>query len=630
MSEHVRDLGELGLYADTLRKEVANSVLEGAQKARALRRLALIAPEQAERWAALSGADPDHGMRFLARALRIAPGDYRLHVNRANRWLRSGAVERCNLSLRRAALLQPGLARVYKTLGAITSLRERNLRLLSQHWVAGGTLDGAVAMAERLMGAERVSEALRLVEFVLANSPLEANAWRIRALLLQMRRDAEGSQQSHFRSLICNPASDTAYLAATAFFLECSAYRVTRSLLSCARVLAPESLAVRINLGALYEREGRPESALNVARQVLLLQPHSAERYFTCSSRMYDCGRFAEAGALQQRCSLIAPKDRRFHNNAAILALKAGDYQAGLKLYEDRFYAPKPPSMRERTLKPPKSFDLPLWEPGAGGRQRVLLWAEQGLGDEIWGLSYLTALAGREEEFAVECDERLIPLLRRTFPAIRTFPRRPEPDFDWTAFDRQMPLLSLPYRLGLANMPSPGGWLRLDPDGVSSIRRRFAGEPGARIAGIAWKSIKPLPHRSFSIELERFAGLADVPDLRVLPLQYDMTDRERDALVDMFGRDRLVLPDFDVRDDLVALATAIAGSDLLVTIAAALVPLAGAVGTSSIVLLRNVQQDWRYGYSGVSSPWLPGAILLRPPASESGQEIGDALTAALS
>ncbi|WP_420402516.1 tetratricopeptide repeat protein [Nisaea sp.] len=625
MSENARNVDGIGRYAERLGKRLVESALVGAQKTCVVRRLALIAPEQAGRWAALSDSDWDPDRSFLSRALQIAPGDYRLHVNRANQWLRSGEIERSRLSLKRAALLEPGLGRAYNTLGAVASSRNQTLRQLSKHWVAGGTHEAGMAMAERLKDADRVTEALRLADRVLAQSPLEADAWRLRAILMQMRLEPDESRRCHYRSMICNPSSDSAYIAAASHFLECDALKAAGSLLGFSQLLDPGSLAARVNLGGLHEREGRPELALSIARQVLLFQPHSADRYFSCSTAMYGCGHFAEARVLQERCSLIAPHDKRFRNNMAILALKSGQYQTGLELYEDRFHAPKPMNMWARTLKPPASFDLPLWDPERRGRQRVLLWGEQGLGDEIWGLSYLTALAGRQETFAVECDERLVPIMRQAFPEIGTFPRRREPDFDWSSFDSQMPILSLPLRLGLTRTETPGGWLRIDPGAVSLARRQFAGDPPDKIVGISWKSIKPLRHRSFAIELDRFAGLADIDHLKIVPLQYDMNDREWQTLIDFFGRDRVVRPKFDVRNDLFSLSAAIAGLDCLVTVAAALVPLAGAVGTSSVVLLRNVQQDWRYGYSGSSSPWLPGATFLRPPASESGDDIRNAL-----
>jgi hypothetical protein len=147
-----------------------------------------------------------------------------------------------------------------------------------------------------------------------------------------------------------------------------------------------------------------------------------------------------------------------------------------------------------------------------------------------------------------------------------------------------------------------------------------------RLVGLAWRSIKPLQHRSFEMEIERFASLSALERIRFVPLQYGMVDADRNRLEAVLGDDRIAWPEFDVRDDLEALAEALAAIDLVATIATALVPMANAVGTPSVVLLREQQKDWRYRVGAELSPVLPLSVLQWPSDATPEEALLDAVT----
>lgn len=592
------------------RLEIDN--LSEDERRETLRAMAVLRPAEAARWASLAASTPDKNLQFLGRALVAAPGDFRVHVNLSNQLLRSGEARGAKLLLRRAGILEPQLGRVYGTLAALSIGNARKWEMQARHWLADGTAAAAIGFIERQTSRGFVAEPLRVIIDLLAVLPLDAEAWRLHGVLLHKSVRSDESIKSHMRSIVCNPSTDNAYLAASALLLDLRKFGSANRMLDYAELISPHSHAAMMNRGAIFERQGRIKESLTIARKLLLLNPERGDRYFGCGSMYHEIGHFDAALKVQSRARIAAPDDLRFRNNLAVLLLKLGRYQEGFEAYEERWHAPMEFFPWVRSLGPEASFDLPIWRPERESNGRVLIWGEQGIGDEIWGLSYLTALAGRSEKFTVEVDERLVPLVRRSFPAIDAIARSTDSPFNCREFDAQMPILSLPYRLGLADAPTPGDWMRVAHDRVHPVSGRALNGSEGPVIGLAWRSTKPNKHRSFGMSIERFSALRSLQSCRFLPLQYGMDEADWARLSTLFGEDRLIRPDFDVRDDLDSLANALASVDLLVTVATALVPMAGAVGTHSIVLLRDVQRDWRYRLGRKQSPLLPHTTMLWP------------------
>lgn len=585
----------------------------------------LLCPSNAERWAALAGGLPDGNRDFLARAICCRPGDFRFHANLSNRCLASGYLPRAISSLKRAAILEPGFRRAYVNMAATRSRRAASWSLLSKAWVLGADEGAGLGMAERLLLGNACDSAMEVLSRVLRLVPECSEGWRLAGIALSREGVGADAERAYCRAILLDPASDNGYVAAASHFTEKREFVRAGRLLDLAWSLVPRSAAILINRSAILERTGKYEAALRIAKQLAIRNPSNAEIYFNCGTAYHPMGEFQKALACHARAKLIVPKDLRFRNNLSHLLLKTGDLKGGFEDYEFRWYGPGEELSSVRTLYPERSFDLPIWVPGDRPTERVLVWGEQGIGDEVWGLAYLSALARREEFFSLEIDSRLVPLVKRAFPSFWVIARNPDQKPDVSDCQAQIPLLSLPHALGLETEPLAFGYLRPDKDKIQAARERMSCDPTARIIGLGWRSDKPLAQRSFAMPIDRFSCLGDFPKVRFLPLQYDLTRQEWDDLESLFGAARLIRPDFDTRNDLDSLVTAIAAVDTLATIATSLVPFAMAAGTTSSVLLRKVQVDWRYTVGSDRSTLLPGAALVWPPAETAKERFREAI-----
>ena len=90
----------------------------------------------------------------------------------------------------------------------------------------------------------------------------------------------------------------------------------------------------------------------------------------------------------------IDPGNRVTRFNLATTLLMLGNYDEGFDLYESRFEAFQGTFPRSSELDE-KIASRPRWRGEALGGKRLLVWAEQGLGDCIMMLRYLSELPGR-------------------------------------------------------------------------------------------------------------------------------------------------------------------------------------------------------------------------------------------
>ena len=175
-------------------QHLSGDAISVAQNAREQKRLTLLNPDAAGRWAALAASAPRDAVKFLTRAIILSPDDFRLYVNLSNRYLASGEALRIWGPLRAAAILFPELSRAYEYLGvlipvSVTEGDRRRLRAWS--WVCGGAAQAGVVAATRLIDMDQLEAASELLKAVISSDPLSSEAWRECALLEQKKARAD-------------------------------------------------------------------------------------------------------------------------------------------------------------------------------------------------------------------------------------------------------------------------------------------------------------------------------------------------------------------------------------------------------------------------------------------------------
>ncbi len=486
---------------------------------------------------------------------------------------------------------------------------------LKRHQEALTSFDRALAVrpdfAEAFYGRGQVlqalarhSEALSSYDRALALKPDFAEALNNRGTVLREVKQHQDALASYDRALALRPNFAEALNNRGNVLNALDRHEEALASYDRALALKPDFAEAHYNRGDALARLERHTEALASYDRALALNPDYADAINNRGTALQALGRFDEALASFERAVAVAPDHAKAHWNIAADRLSVCDFARGWKEYEWRRAVP------EYNLKAPP-FAQPVWngEHVAGG---LLVWAEQGLGDEILYAGMVPDLAGRAETVILEVDPRLVPLFRRSFPGVTVTGRGTARNE--TGIKAQIGMASLgPFlRPTLKSFPyREHGYLSADAEKTASLRARLAPQ-GERIVGLSWISKNPLLGKLKTARLRDFESLLRIPGCRFVDLQYGDTSTERRALEEEAGLRVERLDDIDNTNDLDGLAALVSACDAVVTVSNTTAHLAGALGRPTWVFApHGYARFWYWFRDRADSPWYPHLRIVR-------------------
>ena len=427
------------------------------------------------------------------------------------------------------------------------------------------------------------------------------------------------------------------------------------------------------NQGLFYFRSDAYDQALRLFRKAMLLDPGYAKalnQASICVSGFYDN---EQAETFSRRCLMVSPDHavawmnrglfakarRRLHEGIACLRravdLAGGSYpdasynlalhlfavgklEEGFKRYRDRWK-----TSIFSTDK--RDFPQPEWlGPKVAPNADLLVFMEQGMGDEVLYSWILPWVRDDCRALTVECDRRLVKTFVRTFPDITFVPRMPAETkkLKHRNFDYQFPLVQTAEfyaeRIHCQNAALTAGAdlrgrritprLRTDPVRLSHWRNYLAKAFGDRLkVGVAWRSGLRTRLRNQQYLTPEELALAMPPGVAVINLQYDHTEEEVAALTDAglrAGFTFVTPPGINLRDDLDDIFALAEGLDIVVSPLISTPWMAAAVGTPSLVFRSNENGHIWLQFSQRYIPWAPNIkLFFRSPQEPWDAPIAD-------
>jgi hypothetical protein len=307
-----------------------------------------------------------------------------------------------------------------------------------------------------------------------------------------------------------------------------------------------------------------------------------------------------------ERCGRAAiarePGNAIGHWNLAHALLTNGNYREGWAEYEWRW--------RTGLLdKEKRDWPWPEWQGEPLQGRRLLVHTEQGFGDALQFVRFLPMLKARGATLLLEAQPELVPLFAGLEGPDRLIAR----GSPFPAVDFQIPLMSLPHRLGLTleNLPTPVPYLKADRARAAQWSSWLADLAPPRI-GLCWQG-----GRGHEVDRWRSAALAELaplieaaPGASFLSLQ-KLDDRAEIAASGMAARVRSVAAQLG---DFADTAGLVANLDLVIAVDTAVGHLAGALGKPVWLLLAQAA-DFRWLWNRSDSPWYPRHRLFRQQRS---------------
>ncbi|GIL41477.1 tetratricopeptide repeat protein [Roseiterribacter gracilis] len=423
---------------------------------------------------------------------------------------------------------------------------------------------------------EALSIYLRLQELV----PSEVDVLHSIGAILYAMREFEPAMEMVRGLLEQHPTEPTIWLTAGLIAAELALWTEGRIFLEYARDLSPDDPAIRMNLGWLERCENKLEAA-------------AAE--------------YAVAMAL-------APGNVSIRFNQALVLLGLGDFAAGWEAYEART-VPASHAYVNREI------NVPVWDGKKRlRRERVLIGAEQGIGDQLHFTPDLPHLLADVENPTLEIHAKLVKLFKRTYPDLDVRPQlfRKSGDvlfagYPWIEeegiqFDTLMNIGSLPLYAWrkFGNWPArPTRMLQPDPEKVARFEERLRAFGDKPKVGFVWRSqlYSGARAEAYAAPARYRNILRDLGDATLISLQYSEPDETIEFFRNEFGVEVHHFHDIDHIDDLDTVAALISTLDFTFGAKTAPLMLGAAVGTPSLAI--HGASPWVAQLPDGFDPWMP-------------------------
>lgn len=363
-----------------------------------------------------------------------------------------------------------------------------------------------------------------------------------------------------------------------------------------ARNQHPNSCAPYSALAFIANREHRFSDAYRFAKKAVMADPLNADAHNALSFAAFHLGKWDVSIQALRDSVKINPVGFEPRMWLASQLMLQGDWTNGLALYEARLmhFNPIPADQPSK-----------LWQGESLKGMSIVLWGEQGLGDQIQFARYartLKKLYGAKT-VGIVCQPSLVQLLSMVEYVDWVVAKKEAAAGELPRHDYRIPMMSVMKHLyrdhGITGLFSPApDYLRVSDEQI----------PCKRCVGLCWKG-NPEHANDYFRSLDD-SLIADLPvslgESRNKPRKiiYQSLQHGADKEAERLGLQQLG------GNSIFQVARIIHYLDLVITVDTMTAHLAGAMGKPVWVLLP-ANPDWRWGLTGMSTPWYPSMRLFR-------------------
>jgi tetratricopeptide (TPR) repeat protein len=342
--------------------------------------------------------------------------------------------------------------------------------------------------------------------------------------------------------------------------------------------LKPDYAEAISNMGNIFKDQGKLEEAIEAYNKCISLKPDYAKAYSGLGIALKEQGKLDESITEHKKALILKPDYAQAHLNLSYALLTSDRLKEGLEEYEWRWKTPKFLSWKRHFLQP-------LWNGQTSLKgKKILLWCEQGIGDTINWSSYLPLIASQAEHCIVECQDKLIPLLERSFPNVEIKAENRNFDSQRNDFDVHLPMGSLYKHFfeEITQTPKTEAFLIPDPARVNFWKDRLKSLGKGPYIGISWKSSVVSAYRlQHYPPISEWSPILTIPDVTFINLQYVDFEEDVKAVKDELGVTVHNFDDLDQYNNIDDVAALCAALDIVVSTKVTPPFISSAVGTST-------------------------------------------------
>ena len=392
-----------------------------------------------------------------------------------------------------------------------------------------------------------------------------------------------------------NPHNSGLLATLGTLYLEINRWGLAIAFLEASMKYGRRQSDVLSNLGIAYRNTGQPDKARACLEESVKLDP-SGQALANYAGMHVESDKQDEAVVALRRAIKAEPELAIAHWNLGLIQLAQGKWDTA---WDEHEWGLKTNGMRvNRDIG-----GVPEWD-GTPGK-RVIIYGEQGIGDEIMFASMIPDMLAEGNEVILESHERLETLFKRAFPDVTVYGTREQKEPQWPANE------TADCRVSIGSL---GKFYRRSADsfpGTPYLKADAAPRGEKFRVGISWTGGGAKVGRVVkrSVPLSWWKSILNVPNVEFVSLQYTDCQEEID-LVNALGYDIKTDPAVKAHD-YYETARLVKSCDLVISVCTSVIHLAGALGVPCWVLTPK-NPAWRYQNSG-RMPWYRSVRLYRQP-----------------
>lgn len=466
----------------------------------------------------------------------------------------------------------------------------------------------------------------------------------------------ESATKMYARVLENHPSNYVALSNLGAALVRMGRYDDAKSILEYALEINPNDVNARINIGAVYQAKKDFHNGLRNALEAVASTPTSAIAFNNLGCAFGSINMLNEALHAYQTAQILDPTNYESALNVGMTQSDLNDPHGALKTYESllekiplnkkamrdlvKFYSsfeylkigelkigwaqyeagfnPMIPAGRE----PRRTFPMPQWRGENLNGKKILIWREQGIGDELLFSSCLIDLIGTNAEIHFECSSRLVTTFKRSFPQ---FYIKPEPILEVNdyieslkTFDYHIPIGSLPgiLRCSLTEFKKQQPFIKIDQKRKDFYREKIKSISSNKLVGICWRSglLDPLRNRHYT-SLTDWKDILTLDGYSFINLQYGDCEAEICEAEKLFGIKIIRWNDLDLKNDFDGVFSLVSCLDAVITAPTTVCSISGSLGIPTLIVSRNLPWDALSAPNG-EYPWYKNASIVHDPEGQ--------------
>jgi tetratricopeptide (TPR) repeat protein len=438
--------------------------------------------------------------------------------------------------------------------------------------------------AQILVSEHQLDKGIEYFDRALEFEPYDAKIFFNKGRALMRRRRDEEALEAFQKSMELDSSRSEAFSFFASMLRMMEKIEESESFIRASLVQFPDDLLLLTELAINLQFQFEFDESDKLARSILERAPYYGPALVVLAIVLIHTGEEEEVLELYKTAFEYMPEEPAVSFNYALTMFCYGHLEEAWKHYRSRWEM-------DFFISAVRPFPQALWDGCSLKGKKIVLYGEQGLGDEYRHASLIPDMLKMGAEVHVECEPRLVDLFQRSFEGAKVFPF-PYTDAETgdVDFDFQSPILDLGefLRPTIDSFPSDPNYafLKADPERISFWGDRMKALGPRPKVGMIWQSTKAKGGRGrWGATVEELAPILSIEGIDFVNLMYVECSDDRAKMQELYGVNLHTWDDIDLKDDQDDLAALITNLDLVISHPSAVAYTAGGLGIPTFTFM---------------------------------------------